>query len=96
MPEGSVRSPLLGDGVHGVGQVVHVRAGDPRHRDTPVLATAAVSIEKYCTVQHGLNNSVADPGCLTRIQILSIPDPGSASKNLSFLTQKMVSELKEM
>ncbi len=28
-------------------------------------------------------NSVADPGRLSRIQIFSIPDPGSASKNLS-------------
>jgi hypothetical protein len=25
--------------------------------------------------------SVADPGCLHRIRIFSIPDPGSASKN---------------
>jgi hypothetical protein len=44
--------------------------------------------------------SVADPGCLSRIpdptffhpgsriQIVSIPDPGSASKDLSILTQK--------
>ena len=44
-------------------------------------------------------SSVADPGCLSRIRIFSIPDPGSrvkkipgsgsASKNLSILTQKM-------
>jgi hypothetical protein len=44
--------------------------------------------------------SVADPGCLSRIldptffhpgsriRTVSIPDPGSASKNLSNLTQK--------
>jgi hypothetical protein len=44
--------------------------------------------------------SVADPGCLSRIpdptffhpgsriRTVSIPDPGSASKNLSILTQK--------
>jgi hypothetical protein len=28
---------LLGDGVHGVGQVVHVAAGNTSHRDPPVL-----------------------------------------------------------
>jgi hypothetical protein len=37
--------------------------------------------------------SVADPGCLSRIRLFSIPDPnclhpGSASKNLSILTPK--------
>jgi hypothetical protein len=42
--------------------------------------------------------SVADPGCLSRSRFFSIPDPnclhhGSASKNLSILTQKMVSKL---
>jgi hypothetical protein len=37
--------------------------------------------------------SVADPGCLSRILLFSIPDPGSSSKNLSILTQKMVSKL---
>jgi hypothetical protein len=42
--------------------------------------------------------SVAHPGCLSRILIgiFSIPDPGSASKNLSILTQKIVSELSEI
>jgi hypothetical protein len=40
-------------------------------------------------------------GCLSRIRIFSIPnpsfiDPGSASKNLSILTQKMVSKLSEI
>jgi hypothetical protein len=49
--------------------------------------------------------SVADSGCLSRIpdptlfhpgsriRIVSIPDPGSASKNLSILPKKMVSKL---
>ncbi len=34
--------------------------------------------------------SVADPGCFSRsrIRLFSIPDPGSASKNLNILTQK--------
>jgi hypothetical protein len=32
--------------------------------------------------------SVADPGCLSRIRLFSIPDPGSSSKNLSILTPK--------
>jgi hypothetical protein len=48
--------------------------------------------------------SIADPGCLSRIQISSIPDPGSkrfpdlasASKNLSILTQKIVFKLSEI
>jgi hypothetical protein len=30
--------------------------------------------------------SVADPGCLSRIRMFSIPDPGSGSKTLSILT----------
>jgi hypothetical protein len=43
-----------------------------------------------------LPDSVADPGCLSRIQIFSNPDHGSASKNLSILTQKIVSKLSEI
>ncbi len=55
-------------------------------------------------------SSVAVPGCLSRIRIFEfshpgsrfrvkkIPDPGSgsASKNLSFSTQKIVSKLSEI
>ncbi len=42
--------------------------------------------------------SVPDPGCLSRIPDpnFSIPDPGSTSKNLSILTQKIVSQLSEI
>ncbi len=47
--------------------------------------------------------SVADPGCLSRnpdpgseLFPIRIQDPGSASKNLSILTQKMVSKLWEI
>jgi hypothetical protein len=40
--------------------------------------------------------SVADPGCLSRIRIFSIPDSGPASKNLSILTQIIVSKLSEI
>ncbi len=39
-------------------------------------------------------SSRADPGCLSRIWIFSIPDP--ASKKLSILTQKIVSKLSEI
>ncbi len=39
---------------------------------------------------------ITDPACLSRIRIFSIPDPGSASKNLSILTQKIVSKLSEI
>jgi hypothetical protein len=35
-----------------------------------------------------LDNSVADPGCLSRIRIFSIPDPGSASKKKLFLSSR--------
>ncbi len=48
-----------------------------------------------------IDSSVADPGCLSRMRIFSIPDlnffhPGSASKNLSILTQKIYSKLSEI
>jgi hypothetical protein len=36
------------------------------------------------------------PGSLSRIRIFSIPNPGSSSKNLSILTQKIVSKLSEI
>ncbi len=37
-----------------------------------------------------------NPGCLSRIRIFSIPDSGSGSKNLSILTQKIVSKFSEI
>ncbi len=43
-----------------------------------------------------VSSSDADPGCLSRIRIFSIPDPGSASKNVSILTQKIVTVLSEI
>jgi hypothetical protein len=58
-----------------------------------------------CRTIGSVHHSVADPGCLSRIpgptffhpgsqiRTVSIPDPGSASKNLSILTIKMVSKL---
>jgi hypothetical protein len=55
------------------------------------ISNGEVSFIKFC--------SVADPGFEffpSRIRIFSIPDPGSASKNLSILTQKMVSKLSEI
>ncbi len=55
---------------------------------------------------HYKNLCVADPGCLSRIRIFSIQDPGSriqgqkdsgsASKNSSILPQKIVSKLSEI
>ncbi len=52
-------------------------------------------------LHHQLTNCLhfhndAEPGCLSRIQIFSIPDPGSASNNLGVLTQKIVSNLSEI
>ncbi len=35
-----------------------------------------------------VNSSVVDPVCLSRIRLFSIPDPGTASRNLSILSQK--------
>jgi hypothetical protein len=40
--------------------------------------------------------SVEDPGFLSRIRIFPIPEPGTASQNLSLLTQKWVSKLSEI
>ncbi len=39
------------------------------------------------------NCQCADQGCLSRIPIFSIPNPGSALKNLSIWIQKIVSKL---
>jgi hypothetical protein len=51
---------------------------------------------RFAHLCHIFISSVADPGCLSlnrlfpsRIRFFSIPDPGSASKNLSILTQKI-------
>ncbi len=44
-------------------------------------------ILKLC-MGSGACTSVADLGCLSRIRTVSIPDTGSASKNLSILTPK--------
>ncbi len=54
---------------------------------------------KMTWIRNTATSSVADPGCLSRILLFSIPDHGSASKNLSILTKKnkkMVSKLKKI
>jgi hypothetical protein len=40
--------------------------------------------------------SVADPGCLSRMRDPNLFHPGSASKDLSILTKKIVSTLSEI
>ncbi len=56
---------------------------------------ARIRIHLTIKVDSGYSSvSVADPGCLSPIQIFSIPDPnffypGSAPKNSSILTQKL-------
>jgi hypothetical protein len=50
--------------------------------------------------KHKQMTSVADPGCLSRNRIFSIPDPSSfhfgfSSKNLSVLTQKTVLRVRD-
>ncbi len=55
-----------------------------------------IQIETICRKETWSTSSVADQGRLSRIQIFPIPAPGSASKNLSILTQKIVSKLSEM
>jgi hypothetical protein len=71
-----------------------------------IFRTKAVGLQErlpYSGICIRLSSSVADPGCLSRISDpnFSITDPGSrvkkipgsASKNLSILTQKMVYKL---
>ncbi len=67
------------------------------------LANSSVPVPFFLYRNPIVGSSVADPGCLSRIRILSIPDsgseffyPGSASKNLSILTQEIVSQRSEI
>jgi hypothetical protein len=50
------------------------------------------SFTGYGTYPTKRNSCVADPGCLSRIPDPTFFHPGSASKHLSILTQKMVSK----
>jgi hypothetical protein len=72
------------------------------HRRLQKMFLQLVNRKRYSSLsqKNKTASRVADPGCLSRIRIFSvpdpyffIPDPGSASKNLSILTQKMVSKL---
>ncbi len=47
------------------------------------------SYSKITSVFFLQETSVVDPGCLSRIRIFSIPNPGSASKILSIVPQKL-------
>ncbi len=64
-----------------------------------LFLSIALSFPFYCCLFSSrlfflsLSVSVTDPVCLSRIRIFSNPDPGSASKNLSILTQKIWSGL---
>ncbi len=69
------------------------------------LASQVKTHDTEIRISLRLKISVADPGCLSRIRnfshpgsrIKKIPDPpGSASKNLSILTPKIVSKLLEI
>ncbi len=104
--------PSLTDlvGVRMAGPLLHCSVGGDRH---PYCATGPqISAQGDSQVIKGRQkNSVADPNFFhpgSRIQIFSIPDPGSsvkkipgprirtASKNSSILTQKIVSKLSEI
>jgi hypothetical protein len=65
-----------------------------------VLVVPVLLVEIWILQQNTQDFSVADPGCSeffpSRIWIFPIPDPGSSTKNLSILTQKIVSKLPEI
>jgi hypothetical protein len=65
-----------------------------------VLVVPVLLVEIWILQQNTQDCSVADPGCSeffpSRIRIFPIPDPGSSTKNLSILTQKLVSMLLEI
>ncbi len=74
-----------------------------------IILTKVVGLEErlpHSGICIRLSSSVADPGCFSRIRICSITDPwsrvkkipgsGSASKNLSILTQNLVYKLSEI
>ncbi len=63
----------------------------------------SVTVVQCLSRIYAVKGSVADPGCSSRIRIFSfpvpnfsIPVPGSASKNVSILTQKIGSKLSEI
>ncbi len=61
-----------------------------------VLAKHKDLIRETFTYEVAKFFSVAYPGCLSQFRIFPIPDPESTSKNLSILTQKIVSKLSEI
>jgi hypothetical protein len=63
-----------------------LRRGDKRQVQGHVLQVSHPSVKKKL-----VSNSVADPECLSRIRIFSIPDPHQ--RIFSILTQKTVSKL---
>jgi hypothetical protein len=65
------------------------------------LALHTSVIKKHVVIRQccGSRRFIPDPGSeffASWIRIFCIPDPGSASKNLSILTQKIVSKLSEI
>ena len=68
---------------------VQRRIGDVRRRrPSAVPVPSPQRPPRFFTFPaEGKHSTVADPGCLSRIRLFSIPDPGSA-KNLSIFTQQ--------
>ncbi len=65
----------------------------------PQLCSSFLAVVPVCFA----SASVADPGCVSRIRIFSIPHPGSEFipsririKNFKYLTQKSISKLSEI
>jgi hypothetical protein len=77
------------------GQSVHV----PDQLVLKTLTNFSTIFPNFLHKKESVGNSIADPGCLSRIPDPNFPsrilDPGSASKNLSILTQ-IVSKLSEI
>jgi hypothetical protein len=63
-----------------------------RGQDVVVLGVEKKAVAKL-QVRLNVALSVADPGCLSRIRIFSIPDPHPHQRFLSILTLKNVSKL---
>ncbi len=61
----------------------------PEHNKNVIVWREAVLRILNTIVHQRLDFRVADPRCLSRILHFSIPDSGSASKNLRYLTKKL-------
>ncbi len=90
---------------HRVCLTLNTRPSVTKRKNEKVKFINTTTCKIHAKIHHFSFTSVSDPGCLSRIpdttffypgsriRIFSIPDPGSASKNLSIFNPKMVSKL---